>query len=211
MKKALFTLIIVPAVLFTVEKTYAQQQVKVGIFDIEYMVRAMPGYASVDSLLQIYQRDSLGAQYDSLLDRYKALDSTYKADSIPAAANASRKVIWDSVGKQRQQTALYLMNWQQIAQYNVEGRRQQLAQPLYQKVGAAYQKVLTTRKYNLIFKPEAVEVGTLVADNLFVAVGRELKLTSLPQELLQFGNDPDAGKTTAAPPQKTNPPANKKP
>jgi hypothetical protein len=40
-------------------------------------------------------------------------------------------------------------------------------------------------------------------DNLFISVAKELKLTSLPQELLQLGNDPDA--KTPAP--GTKPPA----
>jgi len=214
MKKNFFALLIIPAVLFTVEKTYSQQ-IKIGVFDIEYMVRAMPGYASVDSLVQIYDRDSLGAQYDNYLNKYKNLDSIYKADSLRATTDAKFKTQWDSTAAQRQQIALYLINWQQIAQYNEENKRRQLAAPLYQQVADAYKKVLAAKKYNLIFKPLAYEIGSNV-DNLFISVAKELKLTSLPQELLQLGPDPDAGQTGANPP-KTNVPktnsttTNKKP
>jgi Skp family chaperone for outer membrane proteins len=214
MKKVFFALFIVPAVLFSVEKTYSQQ-VKIGVFDIDYMVRAMPGYANVDSLLQIYDRDSVGVQYDKYLSQYKTLDSTYKADSLDAATGKKPKAQWDSTAAQRQQVMIYLLNWQQIAQNFEENKRRQLAAPLYQQVADAYRKVLDTKKYNLIFKPLAYELGSNV-DNLFISVAKELKLTSLPQELLQLGPDPDAKQTGTAPP-KTNAPktnssaTNKKP
>jgi Skp family chaperone for outer membrane proteins len=208
--KKILSLFIVPAVLFTVEKAQAQQ-VKVGVFDIDYMVRAMPGYPHVDSLVQIYERDSIGTQYDKYVSQYKTLDSTYKADSLDAAQGKKSKALWDSTAKQRQQIAIYLMNWQQIVQYNQEQKRGQLAQPLYQQVAAAYKKVLDTKKYTLILKPGTFEIGTTSVDNLFITVAKELKLTSLPQELLQLGPDPDAPKTGTANPQKTIPQTNKKP
>jgi Skp family chaperone for outer membrane proteins len=208
--KKILSLFIVPAVLFTVEKAQAQQ-VKVGVFDIDYMVRAMPGYPHVDSLVQIYERDSIGTQYDKYVSQYKTLDSTYKADSLDAAQGKKSKALWDSTAKQRQQIAIYLTNWQQIVQYNQEQKRGQLAQPLYQQVAAAYKKVLDTKKYTLILKPGTFEIGTTSVDNLFITVAKELKLTSLPQELLQLGPDPDAPKTGTANPQKTIPQTNKKP
>jgi len=106
-----------------------------------------------------------------------------------------------------------IVYWQQIAQSKFDNKRGQLARPLYEQVANAYKKVIETKKYTLILKPQAFEAGSAV-DNLFISVARELKITSLPQELLQFGGDPDAAKTTGATPPKTNAPAgntNKKP
>ena len=40
------------------ENTKAQS-LKIGVFDIDLMVQAMPGYHMVDSLVQIYEADSL--------------------------------------------------------------------------------------------------------------------------------------------------------
>jgi Skp family chaperone for outer membrane proteins len=208
--KKLLSLIIVPAVLFTVEKAHAQQ-VKIGVFDVDLMVRAMPGYTTVDSLLQIYDRDSIGPQYDNYMSQYKTLDSTYKADSLDAATGKKSKALWDSTAKQRQQVLIYLINWQQIVQYNEEQKRGQLAQPLYEQVANAYKKILDSKKYSLILKPGAFEQGTTVVDNLFITVAKELKLQSLPRELLMLGPDPDAPKTGTTTPQKTNPAPNKKP
>jgi len=197
MKIKFLAILIVSIFLFTVETVNAQQQLKIGIFDIDLMVRVLPEYASVDSLVQLYDQDSLGVQYDNFVSQYKKLDSTYKADSAGAAEGKISKASWDSTSKQRQQVVSYLLNWQQIAQYNEQAKRQRLAQPLYQKVTDAYKKVLDTKKYNLILRPQYIELGTSVVDNLFVAVARELKLTSLPPELLQLGNDPDASKTNS--------------
>ena len=208
--KKLLSLIIVSAVLFTVEKAHAQQ-VKIGVFDVDLMVRAMPGYTTVDSLLQIYDRDSIGPQYDNYMSQYKTLDSTYKADSLDAATGKKSKALWDSTAKQRQQVLIYLINWQQIVQYNEEQKRGQLAQPLYEQVANAYKKVLGSKKYSLILKPGAFEQGTTVVDNLFITVAKELKLQSLPRELLMLGPDPDAPKTGTTTPQKTNPAPTKKP
>src|SRR5262249_20626834 len=107
---------------------------------------------------------------------------------------------------ERRKMLTNIVYWQQIAQSKFDNKRGQLAQPLYAQVANAYKKVIETKKYVLILKPQAYEAGSTV-DNLFISVAKELKLTSLPQELLQFGGDPDAPKTTGntAPPKTNNP------
>jgi len=192
-------MLVLSAVMFAGEDVKAQQ-FKVAVFDIDYMVQAMPGYASVDSLLQIYQQDSLATEYNIYQSEYQRLDSTFKADS----ATGKAKAILDYTAGKRQEMAMNLVYWQQIAQRKSETKRGQLAQPLYVQVAGAYQKVLEIKKYNLILKPQTYEFGFPI-DNLFISVAKELKLTSLPQELLQLGNDPDA--KTPAPGTGTKPPA----
>lgn len=184
MKKVFFSLLVVVAVLFAGK---AGAQVKVGVFDIDYMVQAMPGYAAVDSMVQIYQRDSLGTEYQILNSEYHRLDSTYKSDS---AAKKPATVL-DYSKTQLQQVGYKLVYWQQYAQQKTNAKTGQLAQPLYQQVVDAYKKVLANRKYTIILKPQTYEAGFPI-DNLFVSVAKELKLTELPQELLVLGDDPDA-------------------
>jgi Skp family chaperone for outer membrane proteins len=202
MKKAFFSVLVLTAVLFTGETVQAQQM-KIGVFDIDAMVQAMPGYRNVDSLLQIYQKDSLAAEYDVYLSEYQRLDSTYKADSALVAQGKKSKALLDYTTGERQKMAVNLTYWQQIAQNKYDAKRGKLAQPLYEQVANAYKKVIDTRKYTLILKPQAYELGSSV-DNLFISVAKELKLTSLPQELLQFGGDPEAPKTGNTVPPKTN-------
>ena len=100
--------------------------------------------------------------------------------------------------------AINIVYWQQIAQNKSDNKRGQLAQPLYEVVANAYKKVLDTRKYTLILKPNSYELGSQI-DNLFITVAKELKLTSLPQQYLTLGNDPDAPKAPAVPVNKPKP------
>jgi hypothetical protein len=46
----------------------------------------MPGYRAVDSLLGIYEQDSLRGEYEFAVKEYNRLDSTYKADSAAKKA-----------------------------------------------------------------------------------------------------------------------------
>lgn len=192
MKKVFLSLLVVAA--FMLAGNEAGAQMKVGVFDIDYMVQAMPGYAAVDSMVQIYQRDSLGTEYQILNNEYRRLDSTWKADS---AAKKPQAVL-DYSNNQRQQIGVKLVYWQQYAQQKSNAKTGQLAQPLYEQVVDAYKKVLGTKKYSIILKPQTYEAGFPI-DNLFVSVAKELKLTQLPQELMVLGDDPDAPAPAAAP------------
>jgi Skp family chaperone for outer membrane proteins len=155
---------------------------KIGVFDIEIMMQVMPGYRGVDSLVQSFERDSLAAEYQFYQSEYQRLDSTYKLDS---AANKA-KTILDMEKQQRQQVAMNLVYWQQIAQNKSDQKRAVLAQPLYEKVVTAYKKVLDVKKYTLILKPNTFEAGTQV-ENIFELVAKELKIP-LPRELGGMGN-----------------------
>ncbi|MFI5133124.1 MAG: OmpH family outer membrane protein [Chitinophagales bacterium] len=205
MKKTFFLTLAFIAFLFAGTNANAQQ-LKVGVFDLDLMVQAMPGYHNVDSLLQIYEADSLGAEYQYYQNEYHRLDSTYKADSVLVAQGKKLKTLLDMTAADRQKIALNLVYWQQIAQNKSNNKRNQLAQPLYTVVASAYKKILEKKKYTLILKPQTFELGFPI-DNIFIAVAKELKLTSLPQDLLYIGDDPDAVKQPAT----NKPPTGNKP
>ena len=185
-----FSLLMIAALGSVANKAAAQM--KVGVFDMDYMVQAMPGYAGVDSLVQIYQRDSLATEYQILNSEYHRLDSTLHADSL---AKKSSPVLEYS-NTQKQAVAYKLINWQQYAQQKSQEKTQILAQPLYEQVVNAYKKFLSTHKYVMILKPQTYEQGFAI-DNIFIGVAKELKLTQLPQELIYLGDDPDAPKAGA--------------
>jgi len=191
MKKVFLSMLVLSAAMFAGNEVKAQQ-LKVAVFDIDLMTQAMPGYAEVDSLVQIYNTDSLGAEYNIYQSEYQRLDSTYKADSTAKKPDAVLKY---TAGK-RQEMAMNLVYWQQIAQQKSNAKRGQLAQPLYAQVVNAYKKVMEAKKYTIVLKPQTYEMGFPI-DNMFISVAKELKLTSLPQELLYLGDDPDAPKTGA--------------
>ena len=183
------------------------QTLKVGVFDLDLMVQAMPGYRIVDSLVKIYETDSLALEYEYYQMEYHRLDSVYKADSVLVATGKKIKEVLNFTADERRKTALNIVYWQQISQNKSNNKRGQLAQPLFEVVVGAFKKILARKKYTLILKPQTYEAGFPI-DNIFLSVAKELKLTGLPQELLYLGDDPDAVKqpikpTTGAKP-KTN-------
>lgn len=177
MKNFLFV-ITLTTLFFSAEKVHAQQApLKTGVFDLNMMVQAMPGYKIVDSLVQIYNTDSLNAEYEIYQNEFHRLDSTFKADS---AARKSATVL-SYTDNQRRQMGLNLVYWQQIAQQKSDNKRAMLAQPLFAVVVNAYKKVLVARKYTLILKPNTYELGSQV-ENIFPFVAKELNI-QLPPEL----------------------------
>ena len=179
------------------------QGTKVGVFDIDIMVRAMPGYRAVDSMLSLYEQDSLRGEYEFAVKEYNRLDSTYKADS--AAKKAVTVLNYQK--DQRSQIATTIIYWQQISQQKSEQKRQELAGPMYEKILGAYQKVLTANNYLVVLKPGAYELGSKV-ENVFEKVAKELKIT-LPDELRSQGPAPDQGQAT--PPAANKPAGTAKP
>lgn len=178
MKKFLLAIFALAALCLTSQNLKAQTSspaVKVGIFDIDVMVQQMPEYRNVDSLTAAYEQDSLATQQAGFYSEYQRLDSTYKSDS----AKGRPQSVLDYSKNLRQQMAFNLTYWQQIAQQKSNNFRGQLAQPLYQKVLAAYKKVLAANKYSLILKLNSFEIGTH-ADNLFPLVAKELGVTIDP-------------------------------
>jgi Skp family chaperone for outer membrane proteins len=190
------------AVLLLVSVNARSQTLKIGVFDIDVMVQAMPAYHNVDSLMQIFDRDSLGALREYYESEYQRLDSTYKSDSAQVAAGKKSKAILDMVYADRQKAMINIVYWQQIAQNKSNEKRSVLSQDLYSLVVNAYKKVLARKKYTLVLKPQTYEGGFRI-DNVFIAVARELKLTELPQNLIMLGDDPDPAPvkpTTQKPP-----------
>jgi len=180
------------------------QTFKVGVFDLDLMVQAMPAYRAVDSLMQIYDRDSVGALLEYNDAEYRRLDSVYKADSAAVANGLKSKAVYDMVAQDRQKAMINVLYRQQIGDNKSNQKRSALSQNLYKQVSDAYKKVLLRKKYTLILKPNTYEAGFAI-DNIFIAVARELKLNELPQELIYLGNDPDPVKpqtTQQKPPTK---------
>src|SRR4051794_12444394 len=181
MKKVLFVMLAFAGSFFAADNANAQATSKVGVFDIDVAVSNMPGYRSVDSMLQIYQQDSLRGEYDFAVKEYNRLDSTYKADS--AAKKATTVLNYQK--DQRSQIATTIVYWQQISQQKMDQKRQEIAAPLYEKVLGAYSKVLQANNYLVVLKPGAYEMGSKV-DNVFEKVFKELKLP-VPDQLRSQG------------------------
>lgn len=191
MKKVLFVVLAFAGSFITVNEANAQAG-RIGVFDIDIAVSNMPGYRRVDSLLALYQQDSLRSEYDFAVKEYNRLDSNYKADS---AAKKSATVL-NYQKDQRSQVATTIVYWQQISQQKTEQKRNELAAPLIEKVLGAYQKVLQTNNYLVVLKPGAYELGSKV-ENVFDKVFKELKIPT--PEGLRGQQDQPQGTQQATP------------
>ena len=184
MKKVLFAMLAFGGLFFANNSNAQGSPAKIGVFDIDIMVQAMPGYRVVDSMLQIYQQDSLRSEYEFAVKEYNRLDSNYKVDS--AAKKAASVLNYQK--DQRSQIATTIVYWQQISQQKSEQKRQELAAPMYEKVLGAYSKVLQSNNYLVILKPGSYEMGSKV-ENVFEKVAKELKI-NLPDQLKSQGPAP---------------------
>src|SRR5215210_401489 len=192
MKNVLFVVLAVAGSFFAANNADAQAP-KIGVFDIDVAVSNMPGYRRVDSLLALYQQDSLRSEYDFAVKEYNRLDSNYKADS---AAKKSATVL-NYQKDQRSQIATTIIYWQQISQQKTEQKRQELAAPMYEKVLGAYSKVLQANNYLVVLKPGAYEMGSKV-ENVFEKVFKELKVP-VPEQLRSQGPGQDQQSSGAQP------------
>lgn len=174
MKKLLAIATITVALLFTDNDT-ATAQNKFGYFDLDYVVSLMPGISKVDTLMAVFEKDSLGAEYDFQLSELKRMDSTFKADSIKLPPRVREQ-------QQQQMAQLFytIQNWQQYSQQVLQAKQQQLMQPFIIKASNAFQAVVTEQKYTYVFKRESLFLAP-PADDLVIPVAKKLGL-KLPQQ-----------------------------
>ncbi|HSC53890.1 MAG TPA: OmpH family outer membrane protein [Phnomibacter sp.] len=170
MKKVLVVAVAILGLVVTgTEKAAAQTTPnKFGYFDLEYVLSVMPGIEKVDSLLQIFERDSLNPEYKFELDELNRMDSALKADSAKMPAGLYKQ-------RQQEQIQRYykLQNWQQYSQQMMQSKQQELMAPYLNKVLEAFQAVIAEHKYTYIFKRETLWQAP-PADNLIPLVAKKL-------------------------------------
>src|SRR5947207_4496068 len=106
----------------------AMAQTKIGYIRIDDMVSLMPEIPRIDSLLKIFQTDSLNNEYSTLVQLYQFKDSVYR-DSIRTKPAVRKQIEGELPGLIYQ-----IQNWQSISQQAVENKQGELLQPVYKKV-----------------------------------------------------------------------------
>src|SRR5690606_13717120 len=160
-------------------------QTKIGYIDAETILYLMPEVQKIDSLVQVYQRDTVGKEFNSLMETYQFKDSIYRDSSGKVSA-----AVKEQTGKELQQLTQTLQNWQQIAQDAVQSKQSQLLAPVMQKIQAAIQAVAKEKGYTYVLSRDAMIVAP-DADNLLQPVAKKLNVTVPPQ--LLPGYKPPAG------------------
>lgn len=153
-------------------------QTKIGYIDAETLLYLMPEVAKVDSQLRQYQLDTLGREYQRLLQDYQWKDSLLKTDSVkPLPPSIKEQYI-----KDLQELTGTLTNWQQIASELNQQKQQILIAPAMRKLSDAINAVAKEKGYTHVLSREVFIVAP-DADNLIVPVAAKLKIT-LPPELV---------------------------
>lgn len=182
MKKVLLGIIILTSVAFT-----AEAQSKNGYISVDNMVLLMPETAKIDSLLGVYEKDSLNPRFQYVVSEYQRKDSMYR-DSAKTPA-AVRKTLEPEL----QQLIYEIQNWDAIKQQVVQNKQNSLLEPIYKKVYDAVQAVAKEKGYAYVFSQEALLVAP-PGDNMLPLVAEKLKV-KLPAAATQGGARPPAGKT----------------
>lgn len=163
----------------------AMAQTKFGYIRVDDVVALMPATAKLDSLLELYQRDTIQPEYASLVENYQFKDSAYRDSArTPASVRAQ-------IAKELPGLIYQIQNWQQISQQALEAKQNQLLAPIYNEVYTAIKAVAKEKGYTHVVNKEAFLVAP-EGDDMIVAVATRLKLKLPPQ--LQPGNKPAASR-----------------
>ena len=150
-----------------------QAQNKFGYIRVDEAVSLMPELKKIDTLLTVFQNDSLPRTYNYLLAQYQYYDSI----SNDSAHQTS--VVRQQASRQRTDYLGELQNWQSTAQSLIEAKQNALLQPVYDKVLKAIDDVAKEKGYSYVFNRESLLVGP-PADNLLPMVAEKLKLKMPP-------------------------------
>jgi len=150
-----------------------QAQNKTGYIKVDDMVSLMPEIKKIDTLLNIFQNDSLPRTYNYLLSQYQ------RYDSIANDSTRSPLVVRQDAAKQRTGFLEELQNWQSSAQQMFEAKQNSLLQPIYAKVINAINDVAKEKGYSYIYSREALLVAP-PADDILPMVAEKLKVKLPP-------------------------------
>src|SRR5215204_850318 len=166
-------LLIVTAILFVSAGSAMAQ--KSGYIRVDAVVGLMPETGRLDSLLRKYQADSINSQFQYLVQEYNRKDSMVNGkDSTKFTGPVKNQMRQELEGY-----AYQIQNWQQISQQALQGKQQELLEPIYRKVDGAIQTVAKENGYVYVFNSEALLVMP-PADDLLPLVAKKLNLKVPP-------------------------------
>ena len=149
---------------------------KTGYIDVNTVIQIMPDAARIDSLMEKFQQDSLGKQFETLVRDYKYRDSIL--------GSKDTLTMPPSVKAQHQQTlqgvAYQIQNWQSISQQYYQAKQNQYLEPVYRKVMNALQAVAKEKGYTHVYD-KSVFIIAPAGDDLLPALAQRLNIKVPPQ------------------------------
>jgi outer membrane protein len=163
------------AVAIAVFFAFSASAQKIGYISLDQVVSLMPEVAKIDTLMQKFQGDSLNPQYVYMVSEYQRKDSIVNGkDSLktPAAVRAQ-------IRQELEGMAYQLQNWQTYVQNTMQGKQNELLEPVYRKVMAALNAVAKENGYAYVLNKETMLVAP-DGDDLLALVAKKLNI-KIPQ------------------------------
>ena len=144
---------------------------KTGYISLDQVVGMMPEVGKIDTTLQKFQADSLNPQYAYMISEYQRKDSMVNGKDSLKTPSAVR-----AIARQEMEGMAYqIQNWQSIVQQAMQGKQNELLEPVYRKVMAALNAVAKENGYSYVINKEQLLVAP-PNDDLFPLVAKRLNI-----------------------------------
>jgi outer membrane protein len=144
---------------------------KIGYISLEQVVGLMPEVAKIDTLMQKFQADSLNPQYAYMVSEYQRKDSIVNGRDSLKTPSAVR----GQIRQELEGMAYQLQNWQTYVQNAMQGKQNELLEPVYRKVMAALNATAKENGYTYVFNKENLLVAP-DGDDMLAAVAKKLNI-----------------------------------
>lgn len=171
MRRILFVCVALAASILFSNTTQAQG--KMGYFDEDKLLPFMPGVKKVDTLLALFQRDTLNVQYDTTYTAYKKFDSLYRRDSA-LLTGENRKVAETTLNRYKAQ----VLYWSEYEKQRLQYKEAELMFPYKKALSDALMAVLAENGYAYAIHVSQLckYVAPPLLDNLTIRVAMKLNI-----------------------------------
>ncbi len=146
MKRIVFLFLLVSGAIAT--QAQAPTSSKIGFADVDYIFTQMPESKQIETELQSTQTQ-LKNQIDTKYQEFQKKLADYQAN-----INTMLDAVRQNTERELQQLQENLQKLQQDAQLTIDNKRNQLMDPVYQKVGKAIEDVAKENDYTFILSQQ---------------------------------------------------------
>jgi outer membrane protein len=142
---------------------------KTGYISLDQVVANLPEAGRLDSIMQRYQADSLNPQFAYMVSEYNRKDSIVNgkdSSKTPASVRAQMR-------QEMEQYAYQIQNWQAVVQNAMQGKQNELLEPMYRKAMNALNAVAKENGYTYVYNKEVLLVAP-PSDDLLPLVAKKL-------------------------------------
>lgn len=129
---------------FTLLSIGAFAQTKVGTIDADYILNQLPEMAQVNEGLKAYNTE-LQKDLDTTITKYEALVKDYQANNSTFTAEEKKTKEGEIIGLEND-----IKSFRQKAGVMMQMKRNELTQPLYEKINTAMLQVIQEENYTQI-------------------------------------------------------------